>query len=122
MPSDQQEPVKRPKARTVIIHPDDAGANWSSYDVDEVDAYTDQCDRDIKALRKRGRGWKHRTWLYRERLTYEERVTLKQAKTIELLQKLLRRERYEVLHDRGCDCDLCAAVDAALKEARDHDR
>ncbi len=73
-------------------------------------------DRDIKALRKRGRGWKHRTWLYRERLTYEERVTLKQAKTIELLQKLLRRERYEVLHDRGCDCDLCAAVDAALKE------
>ncbi len=53
MPSDQQEPVKRPKARTVIIHPDDAGANWSSYDVDEVDAYTDQCDRDIKALEYR---------------------------------------------------------------------
>ena len=75
-------------------------------------------DRDIKALWKRGRGWKHRTWLYRERLKYEERITLKQGETIERLQGLLRRERYEVLHDRGCDCDLCVAVDAALKEAR----
>ncbi len=42
-----------------------------------------------------------------------------QAKTIKLLEKLLRRERYEVVHTRGCDCDLCVAVDAALKEARD---
>ena len=41
----------------------------------------------------------------------------KQAKTIIRLQGLLRRERYEVLHDRGCDCDLCVAVDAALKES-----
>ena len=40
--------------------------------------------------------------------------------TIIRLQGLLRRERYEVLHDRGCDCDLCVAVDAELKEARDH--
>ncbi len=37
--------------------------------------------------------------------------------TIIRLQELLRRERYEVLHDRGCDCDLCVAVDAALKES-----
>ncbi len=42
-----------------------------------------------------------------------------QAKTIKLLEKLLRRERYEVVHTRGCDCDLCVAVDAAPKEARD---
>ncbi len=41
-----------------------------------------------------------------------------QAAESKRLRGLLRRERYEVLHDFGCDCDLCVAVDAALKEGK----
>jgi len=45
--------------------------------------------RDIKALRKRERYWRHFTWLYRERLMCEESTTTEQAATIERLQDAL---------------------------------
>ncbi len=55
-------------------------------------------DRDIKALRKRGRYWKHLTWLYRERLRCEEGVTAEQAKMIERLREK-PTGRYDVYMD-----------------------
>lgn len=64
-------------------------------------------DRDIKALK---------LTLFQTAESYKVIVGERDA-TIIRLQELLRRERYEVLHDRGCDCDLCVAVDAALKES-----
>ncbi len=110
--SNQQEPVKR---YTV---------NRNLFDVHEVKPsgkvsvlkppetvfvlFTDY-DRDIKALRKRGRYWRHLTWLYRERLRCEETTTAEQAKTIARLQ-----EENQKLHGWYND----AEQRAALKEAR----
>jgi len=76
--------------------------------------------RDIKALRKRERYWRHFTWLYRERLMCEESTTTEQAATIETLQDLL----CEWMKDIDTDLSampivrLCEKTAAALK-ARD---
>ena len=41
-----------------------------------------------------------------------------QDKTIERLRRLLVRERHEVRHMHGCDCELCREVDAALEDTQ----
>lgn len=73
---------------------------------------------DMRAIKQwQAETGKDRIWPDREKMVlWLLERDAQQAGEIAALRGLLRRERYEVLHDYGCDCDLCVAVDAALTE------